>query len=134
MSARLLAAAKAYAFNYVQDEAEELECCTCGPTQHAEAKELFAAIAEAEAAPVEAPLTDAPSEPQRLDLAVEANRALLHKRSQVGIQKYGVTLDEGRYGEREILQHALEEALDLANYLQARIQAIQSQRGGESAS
>lgn len=49
MSARLLAAAKVYAFNYLQDEAEEEECCTCGPKQHAEAKELFAAIKEAEA-------------------------------------------------------------------------------------
>ncbi len=60
--------------------------------------------------------------PTRLDPVVEANRALLHQRSQLGIKKYGVTLDEARLPEREILQHALEEALDLSNYLQARIQ------------
>lgn len=58
----------------------------------------------------------------RLDPVVEANRALLHQRSQVGIKKYGVTLDEGRYSSRELLGHALEEALDLANYLQAELQ------------
>lgn len=48
MSARLLAAAKVYAFNYCQDEAEDEEDCVCGAKQHAEAKELFAAIKEAE--------------------------------------------------------------------------------------
>jgi hypothetical protein len=63
-------------------------------------------------------------DPNRLDPVVEANRALLLKRSQLGIQKYGGTLDEKRYSERDILQHALEEALDLANYLMARIQTI----------
>lgn len=42
---RLLQAVKVYAFNYLQDEAEEVESCTCGPKQHAEAKELFATIA-----------------------------------------------------------------------------------------
>ena len=43
--ARLLAAAHVYAFNYLQDEADDAENCTCGDKQHAEAKELFAAIA-----------------------------------------------------------------------------------------
>lgn len=41
---RLLRAAKVYAFNYMQDEAEDEEDCVCGPKQHAEAKEVFEAI------------------------------------------------------------------------------------------
>jgi len=60
--------------------------------------------------------------PPKLDPVVEANRALLHQRSQVGIAKYGVTLDGARLGERELIVHALEESLDLANYLQAQLQ------------
>lgn len=55
------------------------------------------------------------------DAVVEANRELLLKRSQFGIDKYGVTLAQGEYSRRELLQHALEEALDLANYLQAEL-------------
>lgn len=59
------------------------------------------------------------------DAIVEANRALLLERSQVGLRKYGVGLDSWNpEHEREILQHALEEALDLANYLQTRIGQI----------
>lgn len=57
-----------------------------------------------------------------LDEVVEANRALLHERSQVGIAKYGVTLSHANLTEREFLTHALEETLDLANYLQAALQ------------
>lgn len=60
-------------------------------------------------------------EPERLDAVVEANRALLHQRSQLGIKKYGKTLQEGNYSERALIIHALEEALDLANYLQAQL-------------
>lgn len=59
-----------------------------------------------------------------LDPVVEANRALLHHRSRVGVKKYGVTLAGAGYTSRVLLQHALEEALDLANYLQAEIQRI----------
>lgn len=55
------------------------------------------------------------------DAVVEANRRLLLERSRVGIDKYGKTLAEGGYSRRELLQHALEEALDLANYIQAEI-------------
>lgn len=58
------------------------------------------------------------------DKAVEANRKLLLERSKVGLGKYGVTLDKGNYSQRQLLQHALEEALDLANYLQAEIMRI----------
>jgi hypothetical protein len=66
----------------------------------------------------------APDEQKRLDPVVEANRALLRQRSQFGIKKYGGTLDELRLSRRALMQHALEEALDLANYLQADIQSI----------
>ena len=55
------------------------------------------------------------------DAVVEANRKLLLDRSKTGISKYGVTLSNSGLGRRELLQHALEEALDLANYLQAEI-------------
>lgn len=63
----------------------------------------------------------------KLDSVVEANRELLLKRSQFGIQKYGVTLDGSGLSERQLLMHALEEALDFANYIQARIMQIDKQ-------
>lgn len=63
------------------------------------------------------------------DPVVEANRRMLLERSKVGIKKYGVALGLAGYSRRELLQHALEEALDLANYLQAEIMRIDA---GES--
>ena len=57
------------------------------------------------------------------DRVVERNRQMLLDRSTLGLAKYGAPLD--RFGdERGILQHALEEALDFANYLQTRIMQI----------
>jgi len=53
------------------------------------------------------------------DAVVEANRKLLLDRSNVGINKYGVTLEKSNLTQRQLIQHALEEALDHANYLQA---------------
>jgi hypothetical protein len=61
------------------------------------------------------------------DAVVEANVALLRHRSAVGIKKYGVTLAGANYTRRQILQHALEEALDLANYLQTEIRRIDNE-------
>lgn len=58
------------------------------------------------------------------DPVVEANRQLLLQRSNVGVSKYGVTLANSGLTRRQLLQHALEEALDLANYLQAEIQRL----------
>jgi len=59
------------------------------------------------------------------DRVVEANRELLLERSRVGLRKYGEALHDFPHDhEREILQHALEEALDFCNYLQTRIMAI----------
>jgi hypothetical protein len=58
------------------------------------------------------------------DPVVEANREMLLQRSVVGLKKYGVTLEDGGLSLRERLHHALEEALDLSNYMQAAIRAI----------
>lgn len=53
------------------------------------------------------------------DGVVEENRRLLLDRSRVGVRKYGVTLERSGLSRRALLQHALEEVLDLGNYLQA---------------
>ena len=58
---------------------------------------------------------------QPRDAIVEAVRADLLQRSQVGIAKYGVTLDGAGLSHRDWLQHAYEEMLDTANYLKAAI-------------
>lgn len=58
------------------------------------------------------------------DSVVERNRELLLERSKVGLKKYNTPLDKAGLSERQILQHALEEALDFANYLQTRIMQI----------
>ena len=54
-----------------------------------------------------------------LDPVVESNRELLLQRSNVGVRKYGVTLADSNLNLGALHTHALEEALDLANYLQA---------------
>lgn len=56
--------------------------------------------------------------PGLMDKVVERNRELLLLWSMVGIRKYGVALSDDTLSEEELLQHAIEEALDLANYLQ----------------
>ncbi|WQZ00302.1 hypothetical protein Shy_CDS0025 [Escherichia phage Shy] len=67
------------------------------------------------------------------DSNVEKNREMLLQRSIVGLAKYGVTTDNNPLTLREWLQHALEEALDMANYLQAAITEIdRSTEHGES--
>jgi hypothetical protein len=63
-------------------------------------------------------------EPAVLDTVVEAVRADLLRRSQLGIAKYGTTLDRGDLSQRDWLQHAYEECLDLANYLKRSIMEI----------
>lgn len=64
------------------------------------------------------------------DPVVEANRELLLQRSRTGISKYGVTLANSGLSRRALLQHALEEALDLANYLQAEIMRLDAEKSG----
>jgi hypothetical protein len=53
------------------------------------------------------------------DANVELNRELLLQRSMVGLQKYGVTTERTDLTPAQWAQHAIEEALDFANYLQA---------------
>lgn len=53
------------------------------------------------------------------DSNVEKNRELLLQRSLVGLAKYGVTTERTDLTRAEWVQHAIEETLDLANYLQA---------------
>ena len=61
------------------------------------------------------------------DPVVEANRQLLLDRSRVGMAKYGTTLDSASLSHAELTQHALEEALDLAYYLQATLRKLGAQ-------
>lgn len=65
------------------------------------------------------------------DKNVEKNRELLLQRSIVGLAKYGVTTDNNPLSLRDWLQHALEETLDLANYLQAAISKL-DEEGAEN--
>lgn len=60
------------------------------------------------------------------DPIVESNVSLLRQRSTVGVQKYGTTLADNNLPLRSWLNHALEEALDQANYLQAAMAEIDS--------
>lgn len=53
------------------------------------------------------------------DSNVERNRKMLLDRSVVGLQKYGVTTERNDLTPAQWAQHAIEEALDFANYLQA---------------
>ena len=61
-----------------------------------------------------------------IDSVVEAVRADLLRRSQLGIKKYGVTLDREDLSLRDWLQHAYEETLDQANYLKRAILEIEA--------
>lgn len=73
-------------------------------------------------------VTGAPPSPAlAADPVVEANRRMLLERSQLGIKKYGVTLGDAKLSERELVVHSLQEALDLANYLQANLMRIDAE-------
>lgn len=58
------------------------------------------------------------------DSIIEVVRNDLLSRSQLGIKKYGVTLDRTDLNLRDWLQHAYEETLDQANYLKRSIMEI----------
>lgn len=62
------------------------------------------------------------------DSNVEKNRELLLNRSIVGLKKYGMTTDKNPLCLRDWLQHALEEVLDMANYLQAAISKLDNEK------
>ena len=59
------------------------------------------------------------------DRAVLEVRALLLSRSEVGLKKYGVTTDRADLNLADWLRHALEEALDLAVYLQRALHEVE---------
>ncbi|RWO90877.1 hypothetical protein [Mesorhizobium sp.] len=60
-----------------------------------------------------------------IDTVVAAVREDLLSRSELGIAKYGVTLDRTDLNLRDWLQHAYEETLDQANYLKRAIMEIE---------
>ncbi len=66
------------------------------------------------------------------DTNVEKNRELLLQRSNAGVVKYGVTTDTNPLELRDWLQHALEEALDMANYLRAAISRLDEMHSQEA--
>lgn len=49
------------------------------------------------------------------------NCIALISREQLGLKKYGQSLPDSGHSRRVLLQHAREEALDFANYLEAEI-------------
>lgn len=59
------------------------------------------------------------------DPIVEANVNMLRSRSDFGMKKYGTPLSSIKDVEAT-LQHALEEALDLANYLQTALAKVRN--------
>lgn len=54
----------------------------------------------------------------------------LRKRAEVGFKKYGTTLARTDLNQKDWLQHAYEEALDLANYLKRCIVEQEKQNAG----
>lgn len=52
-------------------------------------------------------------------------------RQQLGLRKYGVSLADARLSPKQTLQHAYEEALDLANYLKRLIVLLDSEPSAE---
>jgi hypothetical protein len=58
------------------------------------------------------------------DIVVAAVRRDLLDRSLLGIKKYGTTLSDNQDDHVKRLQHAYEEALDLANYLKWSIMRL----------
>jgi hypothetical protein len=47
--------------------------------------------------------------------------ALNLQRAEIGLKKYGTDLSRKDFGDKQWTQNALEEALDLANYLECRL-------------
>ena len=58
------------------------------------------------------------------DRVVEQVKAMFDKRSQLGIKKYGTTLDKNKLPLKEWLQHSLEEQMDNILYLQRSINEL----------
>jgi hypothetical protein len=66
----------------------------------------------------------------KVDTVVAAVRDDLLRRSELGIAKYGVTLDRTDLNLRDWLQHAYEETLDQANYLKRAIIELEHRADG----
>ena len=49
----------------------------------------------------------------------------LQERRKMGLNKYGTTLADAGLTHKQLLQHAKEEALDLAEYLQTQIDMLE---------
>lgn len=64
-----------------------------------------------------------------VDPVVEQVCEELKKRSEKGIKKYGITLHDNKLSRKEWLQHAKEESLDLALYLQKLINIEDEETG-----
>jgi len=82
-------------------------------------------------APAVAPTPEPVMEPgitPATDSIVERNVDALRARAAAGFIKYGTTLERQDLTLRDWLQHALEEVLDQANYLQAAIQKIDADK------
>lgn len=60
----------------------------------------------------------------KVDPVVEAVRDDLLRRSQVGIEKYGMMLDRKDLNLRAWAEHAYQESLDFANYLKRIIMEL----------
>jgi hypothetical protein len=63
------------------------------------------------------------------DRITEALCAELRARAALGVRKYSTTLADAPLTPRELLEHAKQEALDLAAYLQRLIDDIDAQAG-----
>ena len=87
----------------------------------------FHAVYDKRTADLKCKECDVEIEKKIFDSNVEAIRAMLLQRSQVGIEKYGTTTDRDDLSLRDWLQHALEETLDKAVYLKAAISKIDRQ-------
>lgn len=64
------------------------------------------------------------------DPNIEAVIALLMERSAGGVKKYGCTTFDARLTLEQWLQHALEEALDTAVYLQSALRVLRDRSVG----
>lgn len=62
------------------------------------------------------------SAPQPADPITTTLAAELHARAAMGLHKYGVTVTDSPLSRRQWLEHAKQEALDLAVYLQRLIE------------
>jgi hypothetical protein len=67
-----------------------------------------------------------PGVPSLPSQTIRANINLLVAREQVGITKYGCTLDNAGLSHEQALQHLLEEQLDGANYIQASLRNLRN--------